>query len=64
MGSLKIGDKVIVTNCLNSQYTGNVGILLQFEDYGIAILCFVRLESGYFTWCDAIPYSSLMVELL
>jgi hypothetical protein len=63
LGSLKIGDKVIVTSF---KYEGKIGIIIKvdFIDCGGVLPYLVSLEDKYITWCDAVPFSSLMAELV
>lgn len=65
---LKVGDKIIITNCATDKHIGLTAAVAQIDvkclgsRYLFAIR--YRLDSGVESWCRAIPCTPLMQELL
>lgn len=67
MGSLKIGDKIIVTDILTispdyAKLKGSVAIIIAVDQVLSDYLYKVKLENRHF-WVDGVLYSPLLEEL-
>lgn len=67
MGSLKIGDKIIVTDALTIpqdkwKYIGSVATIIEVDQILVDYLYKVKLENRHL-WVDGVLYSPLLEEL-
>lgn len=63
MGSLKVGDKIIVTKILGlPDYANMIGIIKEVDNGDTISPYLVKIEKREF-WCDGMEYTPLMAEL-
>ena len=65
---MKVGDKVIVTLSNSIELRGRIGVIHTIDNrksaYFTCLPYRVVLDDNTIVWCQAIPYSSLMMELM
>lgn len=68
---MRVGDKVIITLSTFTGFRGRVGVINTIDNstltntsYPTLLPYKVVLDDNTMVWCEAIPYSSLMMELM
>ena len=62
---MKVGDRVIVTFSHSKGLHGRLGVIHTIDNSYLTFLPYrVVLDDNTIVWCNAIPYSSLMMELM